>query len=169
MYRTNSGVFTNYADYTSSSASTEAYTSSVEPATIIFQRWHVGPQPVKSKNLFAAQEFQLQLIDLPAFLPRLSYRNQKTVEAYLKMYPEIQNFIDSAWPALVAHFGEHVEVVLEVMVYPDEESTTELVGWIQSRDTVEITLENFEQFTDHWYLDHMGETENKFNFNIEIR
>ncbi len=102
--------------------------------------------------------------------PRVSYRNPAAVEAYLARYPEILNFIEAAWPALVDCFGDSIEIKLEVLAYPaDEIIQEELVGWIQSTDDIDEGLARLDRFEDEWYLDHMAEVSSKFNFNIETR
>lgn len=103
-------------------------------------------------------------------IPRVSYRNPAAVETYLARYPEIESFIEAAWPALIECFDASIEIVLEVITYPaDEAIHQELVGWIQSSDDVDDGLAKLEQFEDEWYLDHMAEVGHKFNFNIETR
>ena len=102
-------------------------------------------------------------------LPKISYRNPDEVKAYLACHPELESFLASAWPALIRCFGEPVDIILEVMTYPDEEIYQELVGWIQSTDDVQEGLEKLERFEDEWFLDHLSEVDNKFNFNIETR
>lgn len=102
--------------------------------------------------------------------PGVSYRNPVAVEDYLARYPEIEGFIEAAWPALVECFDDAIEIVLEVLTYPaDETIQEELVGWIQSTDEVDEGLAKLDRFEDEWYLDHMSEVGNKFNFNIETR
>lgn len=104
------------------------------------------------------------------FEARVSYRNPVAVETYLARYPEIEGFIEAAWPALVECFDDSIEIVLELLTYPaDETIHKELVGWIQSTDDVDEGLAKLERFEDEWYLDHMAEVGNKFNFNIETR
>jgi hypothetical protein len=98
----------------------------------------------------------------------VSYRNRE-VETYLARHPEIEDFIQTAWPALVECFEGPVDIVLEVITYPDEIGHEELVGWIQSTDDVDKGLEKLERFEDEWFLDHMAEVDNKFNFNIETK
>lgn len=101
--------------------------------------------------------------------PEISYRNQMAVETYLARYPEIMSFLKAAWPNLVRCFGKPVHIVLEVMTYTEYETYEELVGWIQSTDDVYDGLDKLERFNDEWFLDHMSEVGNKFNFNIETR
>ncbi len=101
--------------------------------------------------------------------PKLSYRNREAVETYLARHPEIKSFIEAAYPALVKSFGSPVDIVLEVITHPDETAHQELVGWIQSTDSVVGGLEQFDRFEDEWFLDHMHLVDDKFNFNIETR
>lgn len=116
----------------------------------------------------------LNAVGLPDFLSlwtdyKIDYRNPEMVKAYLAQYPEIGDFIRNSWPALVSTFGELVEIILEVMVYPEETDYRTLVGWIQSTDDVYEGLEKFEQFQDEWFLDYITEIGDKFNFNIETK
>ena len=104
----------------------------------------------------------------PAF-PRISYRNLVAVEVYLARYREIEDFIEAAGPALVKCFDDSIEIVLEVLTYPDETVHEELVGWIQSTDDVSEGLAKLGRFEDEWFLDHMAEIGHKFNFNIETK
>ena len=83
--------------------------------------------------------------------------------------PGLDKFMESAWPALTKHFGEGVEVVLEVIDYPYANAQNELVGWIQVVGSIQDGLEKLDQFVDEWFLDHMAEVNHRFNFNIEIR
>ena len=62
-----------------------------------------------------------------------------------------------------------IEIVLEVLTYPDETVHEELVGWIQSTDDVSEGLAKLGRFEDEWFLDHMAEIGHKFNFNIETK
>lgn len=107
------------------------------------------------------------LEELPS--PNIFYRNSEAVKDYLARYPKIENFIKAAWPALVECFEGPVDIVLEVLTYPDKSACEELVGWIQSNDNIDQGLEKLERFEDEWFLDHMAEIEHKFNFNLETR
>ena len=100
---------------------------------------------------------------------QLSYRDATAVATYLTRHPDLKDFIQRAGPMLIQSFGGPVEVVLEVLTYPDESAHQELVGWIQSTDTIEAGLEKLEQFEDSWFLDHMHQVGDRFNFNIETR
>ncbi len=102
-------------------------------------------------------------------VPRISYRNPKAVNAFLADHPEIEDFLEVAWPVLVRCFKGPVDVVLEVMTYSEETIYQELVGWIQSTDDVYEGLEKLERFEEEWFLDHMAKVGNKFNFNIESK
>lgn len=109
-------------------------------------------------------------IETSSVYPPVSYRNPDAVESYLARYPEVEDFIAAAWPALVECFDDSIEIVLEVLSYSADETTQEeLVGWIQSTDDVDDGLTKLERFEDEWYLDHMDEIGHKFNFNIETR
>ncbi len=99
----------------------------------------------------------------------ISYKNPEAISSYLSRYPEIEDFIETAWPALIECFDGPIDIVLEVITYPDESAHEELVGWIQSTDDVNEGLEKLERFEDEWFLDHMAEVDNKFNFNIETK
>lgn len=101
--------------------------------------------------------------------PILTYRNSEAVKDYLNRHPDLEDFINRAWPAVVECFGGPVEIVLELLTYPDESAHQELVGWIQSTDTVEVGLERLEQLENTWFLDHMDQVGDRFNFNIETR
>jgi hypothetical protein len=101
--------------------------------------------------------------------PKISYRNPMAVEAYLTRHPEVKDFIEVAWPNLVRFFGQAIDVVLEVLTYPEEAAHEELVGWVQWAGDVHEGLERLERFDDEWFLDHMAEVETKFNFNIETK
>jgi hypothetical protein len=108
-------------------------------------------------------------IEASLVFPRVSYRNPAAVTAYLARYPEIEDFIQAAWPALAECFEGPIEIVLEVLTYPDEAIHEELVGWIQSTDDIDEGLAKLDRFEDEWFLDHMAEVGSKFNFNIETR
>jgi hypothetical protein len=101
--------------------------------------------------------------------PRVSYRDYESVRAYLDAYPEIEAFLEEAGPGLVRRFGSSVEVVLEVISYPQESAYSELVGWIQSTDAVSEGLEKLERFEDEWLFEQLTRVGNRFNFNIEFK
>lgn len=101
--------------------------------------------------------------------PRLSYRKPDAVERYLSNYPEIMPFISLAYPVLVTVFGYPVEIVLEVMTYPEEGSYDELVAWIQSKDNIEEGLDKLEKFEDEWFREQPLWLDNRLNFNIEFQ
>ena len=89
---------------------------------------------------------------------RVSHRNPEAVRTYLARYPEIENFLKAAWPALVRCFGGPVDIILEVMAYPEEATYEELVGWIQSTDSVYEGLEKLELFpglATGWHLGNL--------------
>jgi hypothetical protein len=100
-------------------------------------------------------------------VPQLIHRNPEAVEDFLARYPQIFDFIQAAWPELIECFGGPVDIVLELITFPDESAHEELVGWIQSTDDVIDGLEKFERFEDEWFLDHMDKVGDKFNFNLE--
>jgi hypothetical protein len=117
-----------------------------------------------------ANETVSSFLETNLVFPSVSYRNPAAVETYLARYPEIESFIEAAWPALIECFDASIEIVLEVIIYPaDETIHQELVGWIQSSDDVDDGLAKLERFENEWYLDHMDEVGHKFNFNIETR
>jgi hypothetical protein len=99
----------------------------------------------------------------------LSYRNPEAAKEYLADHPEIEKFIEAARPTLNQFFGTPLEIILELVIYPDETASEELVGWIQQTGDVDECLIRFEQFEDEWFLDHMDQVGDKFNFNIEIK
>ena len=99
--------------------------------------------------------------------PRITYQNREKVSDFLDHHPEIGAFVRAALPVLVRYFGSAVNVVLEVMVYPEDGGPEELVGWIQSTDDVYEGLEKLERFEDEWFLDHLAEAGGIFNFNVE--
>lgn len=109
------------------------------------------------------------VLEAESLSPKLAYRNPEAVKEYLALYPEIENFINAAWPALIKHFDGPVEIALEVLTYPDEVIYKELVAWIQSTDDIQEGLAKLSRFEDEWFLDHMAEVGNKFNFNLETK
>jgi hypothetical protein len=104
-----------------------------------------------------------------ALRPRIAYRNTKAVKEFLACHPEIEDFVNASWPALVQAFQGSVDVILELLSDPEGESDAHLVGWIQSTDDIQTGLEKLEQFEDEWFLDHMAAVDNKFNYNIETK
>ncbi len=120
--------------------------------------------PLTKKEMFPISGENIQPIP-----PSISYWNPEAVQAFLALHPKINDFIKAAWPSLVKCFGEPVDIVLEVMRYPEAGAYDELVGWIQSTAEVETGLEKLAQFEDEWFLDHLAEIGNIFNFNIEFK
>jgi hypothetical protein len=108
----------------------------------------------------------MKLNALPTIRPNISCRNQ-AAKTFLGYYPEIEQFLENSWPALTSHFGDDIAVVLELLTYPEPGGHSELVGWIQSHDDVYEGLDKLERFKDEWFLDHIDEIEDRFNFNIE--
>jgi hypothetical protein len=102
-------------------------------------------------------------------LVRISYRNSPMVQAYLACHPEIWGFLEEARPVLAEIFGGLVDIVLEVITYPEEGAEDELVAWIQSTNTVDEGLEKLDRFEDEWAIDHLTSVATRFNFNIETR
>lgn len=102
-------------------------------------------------------------------VPKISYRNQEAVEAYLAHHPEIEGFIEAAYPALAKSLGGSVDIVLEVVIDPDETAYQQLVAWVQSTDSVAEGLKKLDCFEDEWFLDHMHLVDDTFNFNIETK
>lgn len=109
------------------------------------------------------------MTSLDIAVPKLSYRNRKTIDAYLIHHPEVESFIEAAYPALTKSFGGPVEIVLELITDPDEVGQQQLVGWIQSTDSVAEGLRKLDRFEDEWFLDHMYLVNDTFNFNIETK
>lgn len=102
-------------------------------------------------------------------VPKFSYRNQEAVELYLAHHPETEGFIEAAYPALAKSFGGSVDIVLEVVIDPDETAYQQLVAWIQSTNSVTDGLKKLDRFEDEWFLDHMYLINDTFNFNIETK
>ena len=100
---------------------------------------------------------------------KVTYRNPEAVRAYLASHPEIEDFLEATLPALFRCFGDPVNIVLEVMTYPEEGAYDELVSWIQSTDDVSEGLEKLERFEDEWLSEQLSRVGNKFNFNIEFK
>jgi hypothetical protein len=102
-------------------------------------------------------------------LDRISNRNPEMVSAYLTRHPEVWRLLEAAWPALVRCFGGPVDIVLEVITYPEEKAHEELVAWVQSTDDVYEGLDKLERFDDEWFLDHLELAGDGVNFNIETK
>lgn len=98
---------------------------------------------------------------------RVSFRDREGVEAHPE-YSKVWSILEAAWPSLLRCFGGAVDIVLEVIAYPEEGAYDELVAWIRSNDSVQKALDKLERFEDEWFLDHLDEIGNRFNFNIEI-
>jgi hypothetical protein len=96
----------------------------------------------------------------------ISYRNPEAVKTYLTHNPEIEKFLGESQPALVSCFERPVDIVLELIVDP-EDGHEHLVGWIQSTDAVNKALEKLERFDEDWFLDHINDIGDKFSFNLE--
>jgi hypothetical protein len=99
----------------------------------------------------------------------VSYRNSEAVRAYLATYPEIEDFLKETLPVLFRCFGGPVNVVLEVVTYPENGAYDELVGWIQSTDDVSEGLEKLDRFGDEWFPEQLSRVGNRFSFNIEFK
>lgn len=100
-------------------------------------------------------------------IPWLLYRNKPEVDCYLANHQEVSTFLRSAHSILQQYFGRNVQVTLEVIKYPDQDSTDDLVGWIQSRDDVRIGLEKLQNLEDDWFLKQPISIVSHFNFNLE--
>jgi hypothetical protein len=141
-------------------------------------RWYIIKRLQGSVRSLSALEFGMLDEEIRETIPkyysppipisRIFYRNPEAVITYLACHPEIEDFLNAAWPFLEESFGTPVDIVLEVMSYP-EEDYDELVGWIQSTDSVYEGLEKFEQFEDEWLLDNLDKVIDKFSFNIETK
>ncbi len=98
--------------------------------------------------------------------PLISYRNIVAAFDFLSKHGDVEPFIESAWPHLLSHFGKQVNIVLEVLVYP--EGGPNLIGWIQSQSTdLDDAMNKYFSFEDNWYLDNLNRVTTKFHFNIE--
>ena len=104
-----------------------------------------------------------------AVLPKVHYRNDKEVGTFLTAQPRLIQFLQAAWPILTKHFGKEIELILEVITYPYAIAQDELVGWIQFAGSIDDGLAKLDRFVDEWFLDHMEEVNNQFNFNVEVR
>lgn len=102
-------------------------------------------------------------------LPKIHYRNAPQVREFLAVHSEINTFLEVSWPVLVKYFGQEVEVVLQVLHYPDEQAEPELVGWIRIDADVETGMQQFDAFEEEWFLDHAHELNSRFNFNLEFK
>jgi hypothetical protein len=100
---------------------------------------------------------------------QIAYRNSDLVETYLATHPEIPDFLKQVWPSLEAYFGETIQLVLEVMTYPEEVGSNELVGWIQMTGDINEGLDKLEQFEAEWLEEQLRKVGANFNFNIEFR
>ena len=102
-------------------------------------------------------------------VPKVHSRNPAAVHDFLDTHPEIPLFIAKAWPVLVSHFGDKIEIVLEVIEYPYRNSQPELVAWIHAPGQVNEIVDQLEVFTDGWFTEHMDEIPSTFNFNVEFQ
>lgn len=134
--------------------------------TDVFDRTRLDDTPDRQWKVLSQKN--LARHKLSPILPKMSYRNGEEVIAFLTMHPGLNKFIEAASPALTKHFGDGVEVVLEVIDYPYANAESELVGWVQITGSIQDSLKKFDQFVDEWFLDHMAEVTHRFNFNVEI-
>jgi hypothetical protein len=122
-----------------------------------------------SDIVYETVPIDFQLSEAESIHPSVYYRNPEAVRAYLASYPEIESFLEVTLPVLFRCFGGPVNIVLEVMNYPEKGAYDELVGWIQSTDGVSEGLGKLERFEDEWLFEQLGRVGNKFNFNIEFK
>jgi hypothetical protein len=96
-------------------------------------------------------------------------RNPEIVEAYLDKHAYIIEFLETIRPTLTKFFGRSVNVELEVLTYPDESGTEELVGWIQyTGGDIERGLDLLEELEGEIFDKQIEMVGNSFNFNIEF-
>ncbi|MEZ4711713.1 MAG: hypothetical protein R3A44_31265 [Caldilineaceae bacterium] len=101
--------------------------------------------------------------------PHMHYRNTDQVLEYLHAYPAIGLFLQAAWPQLVKHFGDQLEVTLELLYFADEQTEPELVGWIHYAGDLETGVRKLDAFNESWFLDNMDEFSGRLNFNLEFQ
>lgn len=101
--------------------------------------------------------------------PKILFRNTPQVRSYLDGHPDVNEFLLQAWPSLIKHFGQDVEVVVELLFYPGEQIEPELVGWIQCTNDIETGLQKLDALSEEWFLHRTIEFNSRFNFNLEFK
>lgn len=136
-------------------------------------------QPMPSSTKSISQEHLLD--SLGAFNIFYAPRNQSVLmlaSAYSLCNDDVANFVykrhalvrflNEAQSELARHFGEDVRV--ELRLFYDSAGEPDLVGWIQCDGrNLDNALDRLFTFEDAWFLDHMNDIDERFNFNIEAR
>jgi hypothetical protein len=137
-------------------------------AEIISKTLHDVQQP-KGKDDAAQQTSHLSSLQALSTAPRVLFRNASQVRSYLETHPDVNDLLLQAWPQLIKHFGQAIEVVLELLYWAEEQMEPELVGWIQSTDDIETGLQKLDAIADEWFLHRTEQFNTRFNFNIEFK
>ena len=137
------------------------------PTTDLVERTLRATAPNRRRKPASARH-AVKRMPAPVFA-KVRYRNEKEVNEFLATQPQLPQFLQAAWPILAKHFGKEIEVVLELIPYPYAVAQDELVGWVQFAGTIQDGLAKLDKFVDEWFLEHMEETNHRFNFNVEIR
>jgi len=96
------------------------------------------------------------------------YSQPEEAIEFLSENPSIELFINKCWFDLLEIFGESVHIVFDVMEHYDEIPHKELIGWIQSKEEIEVGLDKLDLFYEKWLKEQIKICDNKFNFNIEF-
>ena len=125
--------------------------------------WHEGASSVNVRMWKGKLAFQVKAVAQTGV--RVTHRN--AVCRFLEHHPAVEGIIRDSQPALARLFGEPLHIILERIRYPEEQSSDELVAWIQSDLPVDEALDRLDRFEDWWFVAHQDATASRFNFNVE--
>ena len=97
-----------------------------------------------------------------------SMRDEPAVRGFLDMHPSLGPALLQASPYLKEHFGEDVEVTLEVVGDPEAEGRQELFAYIRTRLAAEEAYARLNRLDEEWFLDRVAQFHGRFNFNLEF-
>jgi hypothetical protein len=88
---------------------------------------------------------------------------------FLNQNPRLTPFLIEAYTQIERYFGADQAVSLQLVSDPEIEGFDELFAYIVTRLPIDEAYNNFSQFRDQWFLNHVVEVNYLLNFSLQLR
>jgi hypothetical protein len=94
------------------------------------------------------------------------FENRDMVLAYVARHPFLVPLLERAPAAIARHFGDHDDLLLEVVADPDSDGAEHLYLYVLTRGGVEEVLRRRARLDDGWWIDAMLDARGRMTVDV---
>lgn len=124
--------------------------------------WHYDMQQMPLFNVMPLRLTGEQLQTLGSIY---DFEGDEEVIDFISNHPFLYDLLMEAIPVFQTCFSPDIRIDLVLRTDP-EEDFQELFGYIHNPGPVDETKSRLERFDDEWFLENLGRTQGRLNFNL---